>query len=372
MKLFNLSKPRDFYLLTFVNDQPVWEQCTSGRTKKVDKPVKKSRLPILAVIPDRYFFFYLPRELRAKNRKTLLRAASLQLRHIFPAGDQEQSPEVLDTGTHILGLFRSAELASFVDRHRDELSLAGCVTTPFLLGLAVTTQTDKPDWIMQNTGDPAILVGRDKLEYFSGDHRELDQRVRIHGPDPRPRAVQFEELTARLSKEPVSWNRFRITLPQLASGQGETGLILKSAMGLFIIGLLFCLGDFFKLRQVVQEKTKWEQELDILYVRALGPGYGPDPYGLLLYRADQAAGSSSPGLDFVDFLGRLSRAAPESLVVESMTLGMDSGTLRASLDSYEKMEKFLENLKQSQVYGFTLDQADSSGGKVNLVMSFRY
>lgn len=371
MKLFNLSKPRDFYLLTFVNDQPVWEQCTSGRTKKVDKPVKKSRLPILAVIPDRYFFFYLPRELRAKNRKTLLRAAGLQLRHVFPAGDQEQSPEVLDTGIHILGLFRSNDLDSFVARHRDELRLAGSVTTPFLLGLGVMTP-DNPEWVMRNPGDPIILAGPGRLEYFSGDGRELDQRMNTQGSGQKPALVSFGDLAAKLSGNPVPWARFRLTLPQFASGQGETGLILKSAVGLFIIGLLFCLGDFFKLRQVVLEKTKWEQELDILYVRALGPGYGPDPYGLLLYRADQAAGSSSPGLDFVDFLGRLSRAAPESLVVESMTLGMDSGTLRASLDSYEKMEKFLENLQRSQVYGFTLDQADSSGGKVNLVMSFRY
>lgn len=372
MRLLNFTAPKSFYLLTFADNQPVWKLFASGGCEKVDKPGKNSRLPILAVIPDRYFFFYLCHNLQARNRKTMLQAARLQMKHIFPDQDQQHAPQVMDTGTHVLGIFRAKELESFIGQHRDNLALAGTVTTSFLLGLAVMPDQDQPEWVMRNPGDPVILLREDKLEYFSGDSSELEQRMKNQGPGCGLREVGFDELTSRLNSAAVPWSRLRLTLPELESGKGQAAALLKTALGVLVIGLLFCAGNFFNLRSIVQEKTQWQQELDTLYISSLGRDYGPDPYGMLLYRADQSAHSRNQGLDFLDLLGHLSRAAPQDLIVESLSLGMDSGSLRASLDSYDHMEKFLQDLKTSRKYDFTLDQADSSEDRISLVLSFRY
>lgn len=372
MRLLNFTAPKSFYLLTFADNQPVWKLCSSNGCEKVDKPGKNSRLPILAVIPDLYFFFYLFRNLQAKNRKTMLQAARLQMKHIFPDQNQQHAAQVMDTGTHILGVFRGKELDSFLRQHQDELSLAGTVTTPFLLGLAVMSDQDQPDWVMRNPGDPVILFQEDKLEYFSGDGSELEQRMKNQGPGRSFREVGIAELTSRLISVPVPWSRVRLSLPELEPGKGQAAGLLKTALGVLVIGLLFCAGNFLYLRSIVQEKTQWQQELDTLYTRSLGQDYGPDPYGMLLFRADQSASNLNQGLDFLNLLGHLSRAAPQGLMVESMSLGMDSGSLRASLDSYANMEKFLQDLQTSRKYNFTLDQADSSQNRISLVLSFRY
>ncbi len=372
MNLFNLSSPKNYYLLTFSDCKPVWEICGPNGRKKADKPSRKSRVPVLAVIPDRYFFYYLPQNLQAKNRRTMLRAAELHLRHVFPAPHEKESLEIMDTGTHILGIFHRPDLDSFIRDNQDDLTMAGSISTPLLLGLALMPRTGNQDWILRNPGDPTIMFSRNKLDYFSGDEQELKQRMDILGSGPEFHTVDIDSLLARLSATPVPWSGFRLTLPRLESGRGQPLTLIKAAMGVLVVGLTFCLGDYFKLRSITQEKTQWEQKLDALYTRALGPEYGPDPYGLLLYHADQASGRAARGLDFMDFLGHLSLAAPESLIIETITLSMDSGSLRASLSTYDKMEIFLDNLKQASGYAFTLDQADSSEGRVNLVLSFRF
>ncbi|MFN2267151.1 MAG: hypothetical protein ABR533_02660, partial [Desulfonatronovibrio sp.] len=204
MKLLSFGTPESFYLLNFPNNRLEWKLCRSGHCERVKTPPKNSRIPILAVIPDRYFFFYQCKNLQAKNRKTLIKAAEMQLKHAFPGQDQDYPSEIMDTGSHILGVFRGSELESFLLSHQDELRLAGTVTTPFLLGLALMSDKNIPCWTMSNHGDPSILVRPDTLEYFYGDVHELEQRIGNQDSDQKPEKVNFEELTARLSTAAIS------------------------------------------------------------------------------------------------------------------------------------------------------------------------
>ncbi len=372
MKFFSFSSPKEYYVLNFSGTAQVWQLWSAQGSKTVEMPPVKPRLPVLAVIPDRYFFYFMPGNLPAKNRKSMTRAVRLQMEHLFPAPHQKESIEIMDTGTHILGIFHGPELDAFLSEHADELAMAGSVTTPFLLSLAVMSHNGITNWRLHNPGDPTILVSGKKLDFFSGDEQELRQRISFHESGSESRVVNTGHLLDNLCTSTVSWNRLRLALPQLESERGQVSSLLKAAVALLIIGLIFCMGDFFKLRNAVKEKHHWEQQLDELYASALGQNYGPDPYGLLLYHADQSSERSVQGLDFIDLMGRLSQAAPESLVIEAVALGMNSGTLRGSLDNYDKMEVFLNNLKAGSGYTFTLDQADSVEGRVNLVLSFRF
>lgn len=372
MRLFSISAPKRFYLVRFEQDRTVWELCSRWGREETEPPGKKTRLPVVAVIPDRFFFFYKPRNLKGKGRKNLRTGAELQLRHLFPAPGPGEDVGVLDTGDEILGYFRGSGLGDFLEKHRESLNLASTLTTPFLLARAVMSSRDYQAWTLHYPGDPRVLCVRDHLEYFYGDENELGQRLEGYGLEAEPEHVGFQDLIHDLSQGEVPWSRFRLTLPELEEERGETTLLFRAAAAVLVIGLLFCGGEFIRYQSLEAQRTQWEEALDSLYTQALGPDYGPDPYGMLMYRADQADSRDERGLDFVDFMGRISQAAPEGLRVENLALRRDSGTIQASIQDYDQMESFLDNLEASDNYDFTLDQADSSGERVrmNLRVSF--
>ncbi len=372
LKLFNLSAPRDFYLLCFRQDRPVWELCTDDGKKEIEPPGKRPRLPVLAVIPDRFFFFYQPRGLQGKSRKHLRSGAELQIRHLFPAPAPGEDVGVMDTGTDILGYFRNAGLEEFLEKQRENLALANTITTPFLLGRAVMFSRETHAWTLHYPGESRILSIHGQLEYFFGDEEELQQRAGIHGLEEEPEHVQLDDLIQDLRLGNVPWNRFRLALPELEEERGETSVLFRAAAAVLFIGLLFCGGEFVRYQSLESQRSQWANALGSLYAEALGPDYGPDPYGMLMYRADQAGSRDERGLDFVDFLGRLSRAAPEDLQVQSISLRADSGTVQATIRDYDQMERFLESLEASENYDFTLDQADSSGERVRMTLRVRY
>jgi hypothetical protein len=79
-----------------------------------------------------------------------------------------------------------------------------------------------------------------------------------------------------------------------------------------------------------------------------------------LYQAQEARDQNSHGLDFLEFLGRVSKAAPNSLEIKDISLNKNSGTVQAVVNSFEQMETFVRKLQDFDSYTFTLDQADSN------------
>jgi len=372
LKLFNLSAPRDFYLLSFRQDRPVWELCTDDGRNETEPPGKRPGLPVLAVIPDRFFFFYQPRGLQGKSRKHLRAGAEMQIRHLFPAPGPGEDVGVMDTGTDVLAYFRGAGLEEFLEKNRENLVLANTITTPFLLGRALMFSRKIPAWTMHYPGDFIILSVNGYLEYFFGDEEELKQRIRNHGLDQEPETVRMEDLVQDLRLGNVPWSRFRLTLAEMEEEGGQTRLLFRAAVGVLVVGLLFCGGELVRYKHLDSQRTQWEYALDSLYIEALGQDYGPDPYGMLLYRAELAGSRGEQGPDFVNFLGILSRAATGDLRIENLALRADSGTVQATIRDYDQMEKFLANLENSEHYDFTLDQADSSGGLVRMILRVSY
>jgi len=370
--MFKFTPQKNFYLLSFFRDKPSWELFSRNGSQKVDRPVRNSGIPVLAVIPDRYFFFYIPRGLQGKNRRYSREATSLQLSHLFPSPGQGENLGVLDTGNEILGFFRRADFGHFLEQNKDDLAMAGTVTTSFLLGRALMAAENTSSWYICNPGDPLILVREDRLDYFCGDDQELKTRLGGGDSEQNPLCTGYAELVSRLLYAAVPWNRFRFSIPELEAEHGETKFLTRTAAVILLAGLLFCAGEILKLASARSHKNTWENALDSLYSSALGPDYGSDPYGLLLYRASLTRNKERSGPDFADLLRTLSSAAPDSLVVESLSMGIDSGLIRAYIGSYDEMENFINRLKDNDGYSFTLDQADSADGSVNLILRVNY
>lgn len=371
MKFFPLSPPKNFYLLRFEQDRPVWELPASTGLNRVEPPSPKSRLPILAVIPDRYFFYYLPGPLRGTRRSHQYQAVQMQLNHLFPSPGPEERTRVVDTGPEVLAAFSGPKLQSFLQQHRDLMSRANTVTTPFLLARALMLASNTPSWLMHNPGDPYLLVTENSLHTIYGDEKELHQRIQILGCENALIHLDLPQLIVRLSQTALPWTRFRVGLSELEPASPHTKALFKAAAALLMVGLLFCSGELLKLRSVQKDTQQWTQALDSLYTQALGPDYGADPYGMLLYRAQQSQNRHSRGVDVLDLLGRLSRKAPQGFWIQDLSLGIDSGTVQAGLQNYEQMETFLQDLQTIEGYDFTLDQADSAEGKVEFTLKVR-
>jgi hypothetical protein len=359
MKFFGPRKEKTFYLLRFEKDEPVWDLIAHNQLQRVDPPPAQTKLPILAVIPDRYFFFYLPRQIHNTQRKNMHQAAELQLKHLFPPSNADEDRQLLDTGQEILGVFSGSKVQSFVHKNSELLTRASIVTTPFLIARALASPSDSITWSMHNSEDPFLLCTVDTLHYLSDEVQEVDYRLQtIHSS--RPEHLDFEDLVLQLATRSIPWSRLRIPLPELGSKTNHVRSMFKAAAALLLIGLIFCAGEALKLRSAVQYKDQWLQSLDALYIQALGPDYGNDPYGLLLYQAQEAQGQDSNRLDFLDFLGRMSKVAPNSLEILDMSLNTDTGTIQAVVNSFEQMETFVRELQALDSYAFTLDQADSN------------
>lgn len=372
MMLFKGSSPRRFFLARPEQDSVEWFFCTPDGVQNVQEPPVKAGHPILVMLPDRFFFFHIPQHLQGKKRKVIHAAAELQLRHMFPAPCSGESMEVLDTGIDVLGCFRSRDLDGFVTMHKKLLLRAGAVTTPFLAGRAATVSRHIHSWTMHNNGDPRILVMENRLEYFFGDEQELELRIRDNGCSEPPAQLTISDIMQYASAAAVPWSSLRLQLPQITEVQSGSRTALKAAAVIFLTGIIFCSGELYKLQSLEQERDKWQTALEEVYTRALGPEYGPDPYGMLLYRADQAQNRRTMGVNFLEFMGRLSSAAPDNFLVHDLSLDTDSGTLQASIDSYDEMEKLLDSLSDLQGYSFTLEQADTAGDKVEITLRVRY
>ncbi|MFW6388286.1 MAG: hypothetical protein ACOCY9_00130 [Desulfohalobiaceae bacterium] len=372
MKFFGLANSRSFYLLRFEQEQPVWELISEAGSSRVDPPAAKNRLPILAVVPDRYFFYYLPENQQSLKRKELHQAVQLQLKHLFPAPGPGEERRVLDTGTEVLGLCTRSDLQSFLDQHQDLLAKANAFTTPFLLTRALMSSSSSSAWFMHNPGDPLLLLLDNCLHYIFADAREMQHRLRTLGCSCEPVQLDLQDIILQLSGSSLPWSKLRIPLPELRSSPAHSRPLFKAAAALLVIGLLFCGGELLKLRSTQAQKEQWSQALDSLYTKALGPDYGQDPYGLLLYQARNSQGQDRQGLDFLELLGTLSQAAPQGLRIQDISLGLDSGTVQAALGSYEQMDSFMQNLKEASKYDFTLEQADTQEDKVQISLKIHY
>lgn len=363
-----LRKFREFYAITFENQESLVHHWKEGAGIRVEASQLKRRLPILIIIPDHYFFFHFMPHLQGSKRKALRQAAQLQIGNLFPEPRTDERPVIIDTGKYILGCYPSLELNSLLKKHSHYFANAHGITTGLLLALEMLPLDSDTSWLLSTPGQPVTLINHNTLQYFSGDQREIDQRVNMLSHEYRLEKTTLNDLISQLSVSGRPWTGLQLSLPHFEKDNNLTGTVLKAALIILTTGLLFCAGQFFQLRAVQTEQKAWEQELQSLYVRALGPDHGSDPYGLLLFRANQTQ-NKSQGVNFIQLLGLISQHAPQGMNIENISMSTDTATITVYMDNYQQMEKLLEDLADSSVYRFTLDQADSVEGRINAVMS---
>lgn len=383
------NMPSPFLVVRFVDNDAIWERFDAVNGQYAVHPVQpptplagtrtgtSRSLPILAVLPDRLFFFVQP-DIAADqlSRRQLTAAVRLQMEQMFPLAADMPASVLTSGGGQVLGCHPHPDLAAFVQRHQNILKRANAVTTAFFLAWNASLVTEKSTWIWENTAEGMAAIRHEHgLEYFRGDARELRQRMKSsHAADQEQRAGphhwQWPDLLA-LAPE-IGWSRLRLPLPALegqAADQRRWGRYIAAVL---VLGLLFSLGQYLRLNMHRQQAMAWDRATTELYTRVLSLPLGDDPHGRLLFRLNQLRDPVRQGPDPMTMLGLLSSAAPPDFKVESFSLGPNSGTIKAALRDYDQLEALLQALEGHDQMRFALDQATSMDDAVQVTLSVSY
>ena len=352
---------KKFYALHFKDNQVQWEKFDGQSLKPSEPPEARSSWPVIALLPDEYFFFFLPEGLSAKGARNLKTATMLRMQHFFPAPADNRECGVLPFGpAGMPGYFTHPGLSDFRERHEKTLEQASVVTAKFVLAWTAAQSKELSSWTYGNGPGPKALFLDGRLHFIGGAGGEYEKRLKEATDNGPPPALDWRESLAEIGRLGLKWSGLRLPLKQFSLASGDIRPWVVSFIAVTVIAsLLF----FSQARHYFAEsgvEAQWENALNGMYAKVLGPNHGPDPYGKLISRYDRLKGKQTRSIDVVQLLAHLSAAAPKGLDVESLSLNPSEGTVRGKINSFDALEKYLKDLKARGGPKFTLEQATNT------------
>lgn len=335
-----------------------------------DAPPDKSGAIIIALLPDRFFFYALPRNIQARNESALAAAAKLQMQLSFPALAPEWGSGLLRPGKgRVLEFMSRPGLAAFFERHKADLSRAHSITTAFILTWHAARENGMASWSWEGAEGEQALAWEDQLYYFQGGPGEMEGRVAaLLPPGEQPSRIGLGEALGDLRQRGQKWAPLRLPVNIGREGDVDVRPLLRVAAVFTLIALLFILGQAARLKAWKDKAQSWRDQANALYTLVLGQDLGSDPHGRLLFTLDQLNSGGTQGFDVFECLNTLSRVAPDSLTVDGLSLSGEAGTISGTVKAYDELDKFMAGLKSQTRFQFTLDQATNTdkGVKFNL------
>lgn len=355
-----------FYMIRFHGTEPLWSLFDGESINDCAPPEGKPGLPVVAFLPDRFFFFFLTKSKGTVGDRRMRAAVKLQMEHFFPPADEDQETGILKTvDGAVLGYFTRPDLKDFWLEHKTTLNRANLVSCPFVAAWTAAGLRALPAWMWQENGGPQALYAQGDLLYFRSDTGELQARLQEMEPDEQPKELDLEEVLTALAEYKVKLGRLRLPLNPL----GETDETspqkwIPAFIAVAILGLIFTVGQIGKWWTVKNKNAELQQSLEEQYLTVLGTDLGNDPFGKLLFKLDQLKGTKTQGINVLDLLTLMSKAAVSGFVVDSISLAGDGGTLRGRVGDYNLLQKMLQDLSADDRYEFTLEQATNTKGGV--------
>lgn len=358
-----------FHVLHFPDGTPHWLRFEAGGFAPAGPPGTSSGLPVVALIPDRFFFYHLPPGLSVRGERRQRAAVALRLGQVFPAPEAGQEWGVLPAGpAGMPGFLTHPGLAGFREQHREALDQAALVTTPFALAWSWSQARGLEEWSLPGeTGDGLQALFRNGELHLLLDAAEQAGALAAAG-QPLPPAVDWREVLAHSGEPGLAWSRLRIPLRGSAGARIDARPFAYAAAGLTLAALLLCAVPVRGLLAASRAAEAWEKALGEVYAQALGSEPGRDPMGSLAAKLERLKGRQGGSLDLLEFLAGLSDSAPAALDVESVTLSTAAGAVSGKVDSYEALETYLKALPQDGPFTFTLEQATNLPGGVSFTL----
>lgn len=362
-------RAKRFHVLHFPEGAPEWLRFEAGTFTPASPPGGSSGLPVVVLVPDRYFFYHLPAGLSVRGERRQKAAVALRLGQVFPAPGAGQDWGSLPPGPGGMpGFHTHPDLAGFWEQHRDSLAQAALVTTPFVLAWNWSLAKGLEEWSLPgpNGDGPLALYSRGELHMLHDASRQAEA-LAASGV-PLPPDVDWREVLAHSGEPGLAWPRLRIPLRGFASVRINLRPLAYAMVGLTLAALLLYSVQVRSLLAHSRAADAWEQALHDLYAKALGGEPGRDPFGRLVSKLERMKGQQGGSLDLLEFLADLSANAPAALEVESVTLSTAAGTVSGKVDSYEALEAYLKALPKDGPYGYTLEQATTAPGGVSFTL----
>ncbi len=363
------------YILSFKGNEHQWMMFDGKELTESEGPAEKNRHPVVALLPDPLFFFFKPRGvIKSRHAKS---ATTMQMNYSFPV--QEEEFKVLrPSGDAVLGYTGHDLLDRFLERHREVLSKATVLTTVFAVCWRAAVAEGLSVWSWKGQGMRILACG-DELTYFRGSDEEFKSRFKRLGLDGDPEDMDFTKACDVFSKKKVRWARLNL-LNGLRSGGGSDKSVTIdykpfaiAVILVTLIGMLFIGGQCHRWQQSQKQANEWRGKLKDVYVSALGPNPGSDPYGKILYKLDQLkSGGDNGGVDVLGLLAVLSESAPVGIEIEGFSLGADSGNIRGKVSSYEEVDAIMEKLAANSQFNFVLEQANNIEGGISISLRAEY
>lgn len=362
-------RAKRYFVLHFPEGEPQWLRFEGGAFSPVAPPGQGAGLPVVVLIPDRFFFYHLPPDLNVKGERRQRAAVALRLGQVFPTPGSGQEWGTLPGGPAGMPCFHThPDLAAFWEQHQAALSQAALVTTPFLLAWCWSQAKDLAEWSLPGEdGDGPLALFREGRLYTLLDAAGQAQALAAAG-QPLPPDLDWREVLAHSAEPGLSWSRLRMPLRGFASVRINLRPYVYAAIGLTLAALLLYSVQVRELLAVKRTADAWDQALHDLYVKALGNDPGRDPFGRLIAKLERMKGQQGGAMDLLEFLASLSANAPAALDVESVTLSTATGSVSGKVDSYDALEAYLKTLPKDGPYSFTLEQATSIAGGVSFTL----
>ena len=360
---------KNVYIIAFEGIRPQWSLFDGVSLNPCPPPEGRAGLPVILLLPDRFFFYFQPEGLQAMNSRSLRKAALLQMRHYFPAGKATDIGIFPSGKGAILGYFTKPELKDFLEEHAELAGQANIITTSFILTHEAALTGDVDVWSWRGGEGERALYAEGQLFFFRGDEEEVRSRMTRQGlaPDAASPLLLGEVLTD-IWRRNRSWSSYKLPIKAQRTGDARLPHLTRTAVAATLVGFLFIMGQGWRLSDANTQLAAQEEAIRAVYKEVLGPKPGNDPYGRLLYAVDKLQSRSTSGIDVLEVLEDLSRNAPPDLYVESMSTGSDSGTIMGILDDYDTLEKLLEALKSQARYSYTLEQATNTKTGIRITL----
>ncbi|MGE4556708.1 MAG: hypothetical protein AB7D07_07780 [Desulfovibrionaceae bacterium] len=345
------------YVIQFRNNQPVWGIFDDGRLELCEPPATKKRSIVVAILPDRYFFYYRPQSVAAASFRKARAAVQLQMSHLFPSFDEQQSIGMLKPHNgNLLGFFTRPELADFIAEHHKLLSSATVITTEFAICWRDAAVEEVDAFIWRGEDKLKALCSGDNLLFFQADESELETRIAHLEVKPAETLDWAASLSRHISGG-NKWSSLRTPVRLPVDEQTSLQPYRRAMLLIFLVGALAVAGQYIRLQHHQGRVEQWRDRTQSLYSSIFGPAPGPDPYGKLLYTMNQLQRTQSKGVNVLDILTALSKQPPAGLDVENLNFSVESGSIMGRTDSYDGLESYLNALNSDSTYAFTLEQA---------------
>ncbi|NDV27134.1 hypothetical protein [Desulfovibrio sp. JC010] len=363
------------YILSFKGNEHRWMMFDGKSFTESEGPAEKNRYPVVALLPDPLFFFFKPRgAIKSRHAKS---ATMMQMNYSFPMQDEEFKV-LRPSGGAVLGYSVHDLLDRFLDRHREVLTKATVLTSEFAVCWRAAVAEGLSVWSWKGQGMRILACG-DELTYFRGSEDEFKSRFERLGLDGDPEELELKKACAVLHKKKVRWSRLNL-LNGIRSGSGSDKSVTidykpyaVAAVLVSLIGMLFIAGQYHRFQQSSLQAKEWRNKLKQVYVSALGPNPGSDPYGKILYKLDQLkSGGDGGGIDVLGLLAVLSESAPVGIEIDGFSLGTDSGNIRGKVSSYEELDAMMEKLAANSQFNFVLEQANNIEGGISISLRAEY